>query len=324
MLEDNIHVCAKLRNFNSGDQYLSFSNSDYRPHDSFWIEKLPAETLEQLRKELKYWSPFHSDQYVLCKWYYVGRGKSGSILPDNSRAFFYPLFRLLKLFKPGNLILPSIFTTYKDKFREMPFHGDSDGIGKDNLYIMNASDVEAFEAFRKEMKGYLTNLDFLEMPYRKKHSMFDDVDMRCNFALHILLKGSIENRNPYILIKRLLDCTIALESLYLTKNIRSKGEKLTSRVNNLLNDNDCDIQYFYNMRNDIVHASFLDDTQYHYLKANISRYENVLRKSILAFYDLNKNIPTKEEVLTVLDQAQSNADTKRQIQDSLKILKLAR
>jgi hypothetical protein len=324
MPEDNIHVCAILRNFNSDSQYLSFSNSDYRPHDNFWIQKLPDDTLEQLRKELKYWTPFHDDQHVLCKWYYVGRGKSGSILPDNSRAFFFPLFRLLKLFNSGNLILPSIFTTYKDRFREMPFHGDSDGIGKDNPYVMNADDVEAFESFRKEMKDYLSNVDLLEMPYRKKHPISDEVDMRCNFALHILLKGSIENRNPYILIERLLDCTIALESLYLTKNIKRKGEKLSLRANILLNDIDCDLQYFYNMRNEIVHASFLDDTQYHYLEANISRYENVLRKSILAFFDLNKDIPTKEAVLKELDQAQSNADTKVKIQNSLKVLKLAR
>lgn len=324
MLEDNIHVCAILRNFRSDDEYISFSNADYKPYDSFWIQTLPNNTLEQLQKELKYCSLFHSDHHVLCKWYYVGRGKSGSILPDNSRAFFLPLFRLLKLFKPGNLIFPSIFTTYKDKLREMPFHGASDGIGKDDPYVMNAGDVEAFEAFRKEMKDYLTNLDLFEMPYRKKHPMFDDIDMRCNFALHVLLKGSIENRNPYILIERLIDCTIALESLYLTKNIRRKGEKLDSRANNLLNGCDCDLQYFYNMRNDIVHASFIDGTQYDYLKANISRYENVLRKSILAFYDLNKNIPTKGEVLQVLDQAQSNSQTKREIQGILKILNLAR
>ena len=89
---------------------------------------------------------------------------------------------------------------------------------------MNTGDAKTFEVFRKEMKDYLTYLDLFEMPYRKKHPMFDSVDMRCNFAVHILLKGSIENSNPYILIERLIDCTIAFESLYLTKNIRRKGE----------------------------------------------------------------------------------------------------
>jgi len=210
--------------------------------------------------------------------------------------------------------------------REMPIHGDSNGIyqlgRKDNPYVMNAADVEAFEIFRKGMKEYLTNLDFYEMPYRKKHSSLHDLDMRCNFAIHILLQGSNENRNPYILIERLIDCTIALESLYLTKNNRKKGEKLDSRVKSILND--CDIKYFYNMRNDIVHASFIDDKQYDYLKTNLWEYEDILRKSILAFYDINKKFPTKEESLRVLDEAQSSPELKRDIQSILKVLNLAR
>ncbi len=280
MIENNIHVCAILRNFTSDEGYLSFLNADYAPYDGFWVQKLSNDNLKELQKELKYCSIFHSDDYVLCKWYYVGRGKSVSILPDNSRGFFFPLFRLLKLFKPGDIIFPSIFTTYKDKLREMPFHGDGGGIRKDNQYIMNAGDVKAFEVFRQEMKDYLINLDLFDMPYRKKIPLFDQIDIRCNFALHILLKGSIENRNPYILIERLIDCTIALESLYLTKNIKRKGEKLSLRANSVLGECDCDLQYFYNIRNDIVPSLHLiDGTQYDYLKANISRYENILRRS---------------------------------------------
>ena len=96
------------------------------------------------------------------------------------------------------------------------------------------------------------------------------------------------------------------------------------RANCLLDVCDCDIEFFYNMRTDVVHASFIDSAQHNYLEANISKYENILRKSILAFYYLNNRFKTKEETLNELDQSQSDPQTRRNIQESLKVLNFAR
>ena len=106
---------------------------------------------------------------------------------------------------------------------------------------MNNADIGAFAIFRKEMKEYLTNPYFHEMPYKMKPFILNDTDMRCNFAVHILLGGGIGSHSQYILIDRLIDCTIALEALYLTKDNKRKGQKLALIVTSILNDCNCDI-----------------------------------------------------------------------------------
>ena len=123
MISGNIQVCAVLRNFESDVEYLSFPNADYKPYDNFWIQKMSQDDRNPLLKELKYYSPVFDHNHLLCKWHYVGRGKNVSILRDNSTVFYFPLFRLLKLFKNGNLIIPSIFTKYKERSHKIPFHG---------------------------------------------------------------------------------------------------------------------------------------------------------------------------------------------------------
>ena len=73
-----------------------------------------------------------------------------------------------------------------------------------------------------------------------------------------------------------------------------------------------------------IFTVFIDDEQYNYLKANLYIYENILRKSILVFYDLNKKYQTKEGTLRTLDDAQASPDLKRDIQSILKVLNLAK
>lgn len=326
MYTDDVQICATLRNFQSDTEYLDF--------EDFWIEKLTEQDRNQFCKDLKYFTNYPGDNYVAVKWYYIGRGKSSSVLSDNSRIFFFPLFRVMKLFKTGDLITPLGFYSWNNKWYEMRFHGENYGLGyglKGNPYFFKKEDIEAFKLFRKEMEKYLEYINFLDIPYRKKPRILNDIDMRCFFAIHILLKGSVENNNPFIIFDKLIDYTIGLESLYLLKNDRRKAKKLSSRIAALLSKDESEedqlcnhIKHFYEIRNDIVHGSLVDKEGDDFLGVNIYNYEDILRKSVLAFLDLNLKYPTKEGVINILDQTISSPDFRQQIQESLNIFKLAR
>jgi len=135
MITDNVQVCATLRNFESDIDYLSFGD--------FWIEKIRKEDRIQLCKDLHYFINYPWDNYLVVRWYYIGRGKSLSVLDDNSRMFFFPLFRTMKLFKKGDLIMPFGFYKYNNKWHEKEFHGESYGYGADaNTYCFNKGDIE--------------------------------------------------------------------------------------------------------------------------------------------------------------------------------------
>jgi hypothetical protein len=323
MITDNVQVCATLRNFESDSEYLNF--------EDFWIQKLTEEDRKLFCKELNYFTNCPIDNYIAVKWYYIGRGKGSTVLRDNSSMFFFPLFRMLKLFKKGDLITPFGFYKYNNKWHEMEFHGENYGYGwEKNSYFFKKEDIEAFNIFRKELTGYLEYIDFPIMPYLKMPKLFDSIDTRCFLAIHMLLKGSAENYNPFLIIDRLIDCTIALESLYLLRG-DDKRDKLSSRIAALLSEDKSeekqirhDIKKFYDIRSDIVHGSLIDRKKIKFLDANIYNYEDILRKSILAFLDLNSKNPSKKGVLKTLDEAMLDSDLKKEIQESLKILKLAR
>jgi len=322
MIEDHVQVCATLRNFESDSAYLSFGD--------FWIQKLTEEDKKIFCKELRYFDNYPWDNYIVATWYYIGRGKGSTVLRDNSIRFFFPLFRAMKLFKKGDLITPFGFYKYNSKWHEEEFHGDSHGYGAEaNPYSFNQTNIEAFNIFSKESKGYLKYIDFPGGPYFKKPEIFKDIDNRCSLAIHIFLKGCAERWSPFVKIDRLLDYTIALESLYLLRDDEKK-EKLSSRIAILLSKDKSeerqirqDIKRFYNIRSDIVHGSLVDREDVKFLDANIYNYEDILRKSILAFLDLNSKSQSKKVVLKTLDEATSNTKLKQQIQESLKILKLA-
>ena len=323
MLEDTVHVCATLRNFESDADYLSF--------EDLGIQKLTEEDRKLFCKELHYFDNYPGDNYIAVGLYYIGRGKAFTVLQDNSRILFSPLFRALKLFKKGDLIMPLGFYKYKDKWHEKELHGESYGRGWDeNLYCLKKEDIKIFETFRKEIKKYLEYIDFFGGPYFKKPEAFKDIDNRCSLAMHILLKGGWERWSPFINIDRLIDCTIALESLYLLRN-DDKRDRLSARIAVILgkdkNEEEqirSDIKKFYDIRSDIVHGSSIDGKDIKFLDTNIYSYEDILRRSILAFLDLNLRNTSKEVVLRTLDETIANSDRRQEIQESLKLLKLAK
>lgn len=146
MIEDNVQVCATLRNFESNSEYLHF--------EDFWMQKLTEEDRKLFCKELNYFHNYPGDNYIVAQWYYIGRGKGSTVLRDNSIRFFFPLFRTMKLFKKGDLITPFGFYKHYNKWHEMEFHGENYGYGlKENPYLFKKEDIKAFNIFRKEIEG---------------------------------------------------------------------------------------------------------------------------------------------------------------------------
>jgi hypothetical protein len=344
-VEDNVQVCAVLRNFRSDTEYLHL--------EDFWIEKLTEDDKKNLSKDLTYFVNYPwGDNHIAARWYYIGRGKSSTVLRDNNMMFFIPLFRAMKLFKKGDLIIPLVFYRWKGKWYETRFHGDSYGIGSwlgkdDDPYILNKDDVEAFNIFRNEIESYLKYINFPEMPYRKKHKILSDIDTRCFLPIYILLKGSMEHHNRFPVIDALIEYTLALESLYLHGH-EPKRRKLSARISILLGKDESeekqlrrDIKKFYDIRSAVVHGSLMDEKQYSFLCANICDYGDYLRRSILAFLDLNATDKSKKAILKRIDDAISNSgwhalrryfssgfrcktDLRTEIRDSLKMLKLSK
>lgn len=325
MYTDDVQICGTLRNYKSDIDYLSFGD--------FWIQKLSAEDKLQLSKDLKHFTNHPYDNYIVVKWHYIGRGKSYSVLRDNEIMFFYPLYMTLKLFKSGDLIMPMGFYSWNKKWREKQFQGENYGSGyalKGNIYFFKENEVDVLNKFRKEIEKHFKYINFHITPYNRNPKILSDIDTRCNFAIHLFLKESVENNNPYIIYDRLIAYTIGLESLYLQRRDEEIREHLSLRIAVLLGKNKSEeeqichlIKQFYDIRSDIVHASLIKEKDQKYLSDNIYFYEDIFRKSILAFLELNINNPTKEKVLALLDEMISNADLKKEIKGSLNLLKLA-
>jgi hypothetical protein len=86
-----------------------------------------------------------------------------------------------------------------------------------------------------------------------------------------------------IIFDKLVDYTIALESLCLLKTDRQKGTPLSERVATLLGRDAKEetelysiVKTLYDSRNDIVHGSFIDDAGDDFLCENIYKYEDIL------------------------------------------------
>jgi len=349
--EDIVNVCITLRNFESDSDYLDFKD--------FWIEKLSEDDRNQLCTDLKYFTNYPYDNHIAVRHYYIGRGKSSTVLRDNIFIFYYPLFRSMKLFSTGDLITPIAFYRWNGKLYEVLLQGENYGMGyglTGNPYILNNDDIEAFNLFRIQIEKYLSFTQLHNIPYLKKPKILNNIDNRCLLALHLYLKRSVENNNNFMIFDKLIDYTIALESLYLGRwdegkrgNLfqriaallcktlylerRNEGKRgnLSKRIAALLCKDESekdkisrDIKKFYDIRSDLVHASLIDPKGNDFLYKNIYNYENILRKSILAFLDLNLSYKTKADVLSQLDQAASNPDLIKTIHESLEILKLAR
>jgi hypothetical protein len=140
----------------------------------------------------------------------------------------------------------------------------------------------------------------------------------------------MEHSNLFVIFDKLLDYTIAFESLYLLQSDKKKGAPLSKRVATLLGKDAADEQNladmvgrFYRLRNDLVHASFIDSAGDEFLSENIHKYEDILRRSILAFLDLNKRAPTKEEIIRILDDAATKPSLRTDVHQKSKLLNMA-
>lgn len=330
MIEDDVQVCAVLRHFKSDSPYLAFG-------DEFWIQELDGEDRKQLTTDLKHFNNYPHDKHLVCRWYYIGRGKSPSVLRDNTLALFGPLFTAMKLFKTGHLLMPLSFYCHQKKWRDMALHGeDNYGMGYglkmgEHLYELNEVDIQPFQTFRAALAPYLDFLRFDCIPYRIPPTFLQTVDMRCLFATHLLLDTSGQRDNHFLLFDWLLAYTNGLESLYLLQSDRGKAENLAARVTVVLGQDEEDenrlraiVTQFYSARNAIVHGSLLDDAQDNFVRQNIWNYQDILRKSILAFLDLNRKSSSKEAVIRQLREAVLNPSVRRTIRQSLDLLKLAK
>ena len=240
----------------------------------------------------------------------------------------------MKLFSTGDLNTPIAFYRWKGKWYEALLQGENYAMGyglAGNPYILNNDDIEAFDLFRIQIEKYLSFMQLHDIPYLKRPKILNNIDIRCLLALHLYLKRSVENNNNFIIFDKLIDYTIALESLYLGRGDEGKRGNLSQRIAALLYKDESeknkvsrDIKKFYDIRSDLVHASLIDPKGISFLCKNIYIYENILRKSILAFLDLNRSYNTKETLLNHLDQAISNPDLRENIHESLELLKLAR
>ena len=230
--------------------------------------------------------------------------------------------------------MPIAFYGWKGEHRSMQLHGENYGRGfglDGNPYVFNQSDVNNFSLFFKELDAYPIKENYSVVPYHKPPEILTHIDFRHYFAIHALLKGSSEHSNPFIIFDKLIDYTIALESLYLLKDDRNKGTPLSERAATLLGRDATEeleltkiVKTFYNLRNDIVHASFIDNVGSDFLSDNIYKYEDILRWSILAFLDLNKRTATKKEIVKILDIAKKDHVLRKDIHGQLKLLKLTR
>jgi hypothetical protein len=118
LIHDTVPVCAILRNFESDSEHLSFddneSSPNYIPFGHFWIQKVSEEDKREMCKDLNTFGGHWTDKYYASRWFYIGRGKSTTVLRDNSMVFFYPLFRAMKLYRTGDLLTPMGFYKWKD------------------------------------------------------------------------------------------------------------------------------------------------------------------------------------------------------------------
>jgi hypothetical protein len=334
---DEIQICTILRNFKSDSEYLKFN---FPIFNNFWIQKLTIEDKQGFCKNLKYFTNFQEDNYILCYWYHLGKGEPAEdALFRQSRFFLFPLFRIMKLFKKGDLLMPFCFTYWKrkNKWYEMQLHGEIFGLGfgfTQNFYILNEPELNIFEKFKTMMeKRYLKPLNFLiDSPFLKPHEILKNIDTRCFLPISLFLKIST-NLNPHwAIIEKLLDYTIGFEFLYLKSGECKKGENLARRIAFLLSENEEEknrifslIKKFYEIRNDIVHASLVSRKDYKYLLKNIYEYGELLRKSILAFLDLNFKYSSKEEIiklLDILDIGDTLGTEDKNIKNSLTLLQL--
>jgi hypothetical protein len=327
-------ICVVLRNFKSDSECLKFT---FPIFSHFWIQKLTIEDKKTFCKNLKYFANSPEDNYILCYWYHFGRGESAEeALFRQSSFFLFPLFLVMKLFKKGDLLMPFCFTYWKNKWYERQLHGEIFGLGfgfTQNFYILSRSEIDTFEKFFKTMieEKYLKPLNFLiDSPFLKPPNILKDIDTRCFLPIHLFLKYSL-NLNPHsAIIEKLLDYTIGFESLYLKGDEHKKGKNLAKRVAFLLSENEEEkdaifslVKKFYEIRNYIVHASLLSSEDYDYLFKNIYEYSELLRRSILAFLDLNFRYSSKEEIVKLLDVDSLNINDKS-IKNDLTLLQLAK
>ena len=330
MIEDNVQVCAVLRHFKSDSPHLALE-------EELWIQELDRDDKTQLARDLRHFNNYPYDKHLICRWYYIGRGKSLSVLEDNIRAHFLPLWTTLKLFKTGHLLMPLSFYCHRKKWRDVALHGeDNYGIGYgqgmgEHLYEFNKADIQRFQIF----KGALVpHLDFLRsgyIPYLKPPQLLQTVDMRCLFATHLFLDTSGQRDNYFLLFDWLLAYTNGLESLYLLKSDENKSDNLGARVAVVLGQDEEDgnqlrkiVKQFYKIRNSIVHGSLFDDAQDDFARENIWSYQDILRKSILTFLDLNQRSSSKKVIIRQLQEAMSNPSLRRTIRESLVLLNLAK
>jgi hypothetical protein len=219
----------------------------------------------------------------------------------------------------------------------MALHGEENygvgyGLGMGgHLYEFSAADIQPFQVFKVALAPYLRFLSFGCIPYRKPPKFLQTVDMRCLFATHLFLDRSEQRDNYFLLFDWVLAYTNGLESLYLLESDRRKADNLAARVAVVLGQDEEDedrlrgiVTRFYKVRNAIVHGSLLDDAQDEFVQQNIWSYRDILRKSILAFLDLNRRGSSKKVVIRQLQEAVSNPSLRRTLRESLGLLKLAK
>lgn len=74
MIDDNVQVCAVLRHFKSNSPYFALE-------DESWIEELDEGDKKQLASDLNHFNNYPYDKHLVCRWYYIGRGKSMASVP---------------------------------------------------------------------------------------------------------------------------------------------------------------------------------------------------------------------------------------------------
>lgn len=315
MNSDDIQICVVLRNFKSDNEYLHFRE--------FWIQKLTQNDKKILSQKLRYFTNYPNDNYVLGYWHHLGRREGPyEAISRQIRVYILPLFRIMKLFKKGNLIMPLCFLRFKGKYYEKLLYGEYYGVSfhfNEDLYILNKEEIDAFIKFKKEIKPYLKRIDFIDPPFLRPSSIlkeFNKSGISCSLAIYLFLRPAWN----FPLIDKLLDYTIGLESLFLSRNDRNKRELLGERISRFLGKYKkeraqiCEVvKNLYRIRNFIVHGSGLKGEDFDLLRTHVTEYGDYLRKAILAFLELYSG----KEILKKLDK-------NLRIWKPLKILKLAR
>ena len=159
------------------------------------------------------------------------------------------------------------------------------------------------------MRTDLKYIEFSDVPYREYEAL-KGIDLRCMFAIHMLLKESVENNNPFVIFDKVIDYTMGLESLYLLREEDGKAQKLCSRASTLLSKDNSErarlckiIRRFYGIRSGVVHGSLVRNNDMAFVSENIYNYEEILRQSIVAFFGLNRKQATKKAVLYLIDKS---------------------